>query len=136
MVNLIYFRTYINIMFEIPTHNKKSVIYSLSMTISWKTDLDSGDSDGASLADSLWLGSQSRAGKWRPGPDTWRPERRRGTMHSGQAPDPLRNSRSTQDSHKVWPQTLTISLSDGFRYLVVLHRGHAWSSMATAVCLS
>jgi len=32
MVNLIYFRTYINIMFEIPTHNKKSVIYSLFMT--------------------------------------------------------------------------------------------------------
>lgn len=33
-------------------------------------------------------------------------------------------------THRVCPQTFTISFKEGFRYLVVLHRGQPWSSMA------
>lgn len=42
---------------------------------------------------------------------------------------PFKNRRSTQLSHSVWPQTFTSNFNDGFRYFVVLHRGHTWSSM-------
>jgi hypothetical protein len=42
---------------------------------------------------------------------------------------PLRNNRSTQLSHKAWPQMFTISFNEGFLYFVVLHRGHACSSI-------
>lgn len=37
----------------------------------------------------------------------------------------------SDDTHSVWPQTLTISFNDGFLYLVVLHLGHPWSSICT-----
>jgi hypothetical protein len=47
-----------------------------------------------------------------------------GTKHT-----PLRNSRSTQLSHKAWPQMFTISFNEGFLYFVVLHRGHTCSSI-------
>lgn len=42
---------------------------------------------------------------------------------------PLRNSRSTQLSHKAWPQMFTKSFNEGFLYFVVLHRGHTCSSI-------
>lgn len=47
-----------------------------------------------------------------------------GTKHT-----PLRKSRSTQLSHKAWPQMFTKSFNEGFLYFVVLHRGHACSSI-------
>lgn len=34
-----------------------------------------------------------------------------------------------RSTYSVCPQTLTISLSEGFLYLVVLHRGQPWSSI-------
>lgn len=34
-------------------------------------------------------------------------------------------------TYRVCPHTFTISFSEGFRYLVVLHRGQPWSSMAS-----
>lgn len=36
-------------------------------------------------------------------------------------------------THRVCPHTFTISFKEGFRYLVVLHRGQPWSSMAPFV---
>lgn len=32
-------------------------------------------------------------------------------------------------THRVCPHTFTISFKEGFRYLVVLHRGQPWSSI-------
>lgn len=37
-------------------------------------------------------------------------------------------------THRVCPHTFTISFKEGFRYLVVLHRGQPWSSMAPSLC--
>lgn len=37
-------------------------------------------------------------------------------------------------THRVCPHTFTISFKEGFRYLVVLHRGQPWSSMAVPSC--
>lgn len=37
---------------------------------------------------------------------------------------PFKKSRSTQLSQSAWPQILTINLSEGLRYFVVLQRGH------------
>lgn len=36
-------------------------------------------------------------------------------------------------THKVCPHTFTISFNEGFRYLVVLHLGQPWSSMASSL---
>jgi hypothetical protein len=66
----------------------------------------------------------------RPGAEA---ERRQALSSPPRVPPPGTPRRQT---HRVCPHTFTISFKEGFRYLVVLHRGQPWSSMASPLLLT